>query len=444
MSFKSHKPDRFIPRVSLWAGLLLALFLAGCLPKTLFEPPQPPPDGPTSAMSDPELRRRLNDGFQGFSARLISATDAVKEATDSLAIKRRAVYLKARAIPAYAGLVSDANPRIAFVDVYAFTAGLHDVLSGPKGDELFGDQKGPIVRAVKDSRQDMASLARRLMPGEDADNLDEQINAWLATRKNLDAYGTNVIDSMVSIEDQAPPRPPEVMALTLSPYRILEGIDNATQAVREMTRVGERIAQIAEYSPYYGRWSMELLVYELLETQEVESALAELKTLSRSLNRLVDVSQELPGDVRGELSAALGEVDQRLDRVEEILDRSANLVQETGRLVESAASLAESTQTAANGIIQASSQWDQTLARAQPATQDLQKAMNTLNEGADTLNQVAQRMAETLASMNPQTVRNETTGILNRAAITFILTAALFLVLLFLYRMAARRFIDRG
>ncbi|MBW1987956.1 MAG: hypothetical protein JRI97_00275 [Deltaproteobacteria bacterium] len=334
----AHEPIR----TAFFAGLLLALCLCACAPRARqgAYPAQAAGDAsqqPVQAvMTDQELRQRLAETHATFAGLLIAATDRIKEDCPDLDTRRRAVQWKAGAIPLYGNLVSAANPRVALMDAITFTMGMAYSLEYGEASQLFGECQPVAVDAAQKAADRVLSIAADLLKPEELSRVKAEVEEWVKTHSPFDVGGGRVASLPPALADPSRPMPKSILSIPLSAFQLLDDIDNATEAVKEMTRVGDRIGRIVEYSPRYGQWSMELLIYDLLQTEQVSSLVDSANGLAESVEELVRLGRNIPEDLREDLSRLAEEMRFHQNAMQNLLDNAREAFVESGRTLEQA------------------------------------------------------------------------------------------------------------
>ncbi|MBI5844722.1 MAG: hypothetical protein HZB23_08645 [Deltaproteobacteria bacterium] len=332
--------------------------------------------GAVAVMSDVELRRRLRDGFERFSLMVVATADRIKEETDDLTVRRRAVYWKTVAVPAYASMISEPNPRLALVDILTFTTAMRRSFESGQGKDLFGQFQPLALETARAAEKDARATAHALMSEKDARAVLSEVESWLAAHPVDDPYGTTALGQSAGA---IRPMPESLVNAPLSTIRKWTNrLDAATEAVREITRVGDRIAQVAELSPNTGRWSMELLAYDLLQTREFGQTLASIKTLSESAAALARLGQSLPEQMRLTSESLFAEMKERETRVLAILGETRGAISEANRTLSAAQVLTHDFASGITGLGEASRDWNDTIAAGAALNRDYIEATKTM------------------------------------------------------------------
>ncbi|MBU2489350.1 MAG: hypothetical protein KKA60_08160 [Proteobacteria bacterium] len=420
--------------------------------------------------SDLALRQRLAESHTGFASLLVSAADRIKESCPDLETKRRAVQWKARAVPLYGSLVSAPNSRVALMDVLTFTSGMAYSLESGEASELFGGCQAVAVEAAQKARDRAWAIAASLLSPEALATVEQDVDAWVRTHSYFDVGGARVQDVPAALADPSRPMAKSILNIPLSAFDLLSGIDDATQAVREMTRVGDKIAGIAEYSPQYGQWSLELLLYDLLDAPEVRAALDSARSLSESASALLSMGQELPREMRADLARLGQEADRHRQAMEKLLATTRQALSEGDRTLDKARGAAEDLTTAARELAvvardmgeltgnldRTAGIWGRTIGDAGDLADrlahrpvpgetepppDLLMVAQRLEQAADKFLLLTDRAQGLLDAVAPDQALAGLSGLLNRVFLFLCLLILVFFSSLFAYRMLGKRFL---
>ncbi len=219
---------------NMGAALAIAVLAAACASgaggRALPPRASGPGAGPACLVSDSDLSLLLNEGFQRFSAIVTAAADRIKDETSDLSMRRRAVYWKSVAIPAYAAMISHPNPRVALLDILTYTASMRRSFETGEGRELFGRWQPLALAAAKTADEDTRAIARQALSEADLAGVLARLGAPAA----LDPYGTVPMSAVSdSSREIILRRGGSVPEESLSTFRLLTSrIDAATDAVR--------------------------------------------------------------------------------------------------------------------------------------------------------------------------------------------------------------------
>ncbi|MEW5735446.1 MAG: hypothetical protein AB1921_11355 [Thermodesulfobacteriota bacterium] len=412
------KAGIFLAAAALWT-------LSGC--SSFWKPPEAAQArAKAAALSAEELRDRLEVAYERFTLSLGTASQQTEQASDT-AERRAALSLYSDAVFAYGKLLDREDPKAALFDIISYTIGLASYFTSDSAEKTLGPFREGMLSAARQSEKDALFIARGVLPASDVALVEKDARAWAETRKDWYAgLGTSGF-SIGPTASESKPLPSSLQNLTLLPYQVLQGVDNATAAMRELSRVGRRIARVAEYAPRYGRISMELISYDLLETQKIGDLIAAMEGLSKSTEKLVALSDNLPEDVRAELSGLLKEFDSRQKSVAELLAQANGALSATAEALDKAQAVAETFERGIVGLGKASADWNATIEAGTILNNNYMEATAKVIESSHELRQA---VAESQRLLDSAAVKNLVTQSRSLADHLFIRAAEL-LILLF-------------
>ena len=108
----------------------------------------------------------------------------------------------------------------------------------------------------------------------------------------------------------------------MTPFRAIEGVDRTASAVNRFTDTAERFSDIVSELPESSRWQLQLLLYDLEETDMTKSFLASIAQFSESSSRLSKSVEELPKQLREALSQFTEETDEKQENLRKTLEQA--------------------------------------------------------------------------------------------------------------------------
>ena len=391
-------------------------------------------------MSDLELKSRLRSGFDLFAMRVIATGEQVAAQCPDPGIRRKALFWKSMVVPAYGSMVTESDPRVSLMDIITFTTAMRKTFETGEGRDMFGPCQPLVVKVARDSEQDALRIAGELLPPKEFAAMRKEVEAWVDAKKPYNVYGQTRVDRQAGTPDKDRPEPTGLMeSIPLAAFQMLEGIDNATQAVREMGRVGERLAQMAEYAPTYSRWSMELLAYDLLQTDQISAAVEGLKSLSSSASRLVALGEGMPKDLRKNMDLFLRELDTRTRSLESLVADSTAMISNTGQMLDRAQTLSGMVGQNAQSLVDASADWDETIARAEVLSAKTQAAALEVSASAERMTGALDQTRKLMEAAANGGLITKVEGLVSHILVSVALLMVFFFALLLGYKVLVSR-----
>lgn len=216
-------------------------------------------------------------------ARLVEvAADDILARTSDVTIRRNALLWKANMITAIETSIVQFDPLISFTDLYALCLQTDAFFRTGAGKDAFGPHQ---ERALEATAQAIANI--RVVS--------------LETRR--DSVGSN--PSERAAQNWAEAHPIETLAfarqtMTTEAAKLITGDDvSAFAAVGRLddnvTNLNTRVGLLLTYLPKQTRWEAQMLTEQLAGGPLADSALANMRVLTQSFERVTAVVESLPG-----------------------------------------------------------------------------------------------------------------------------------------------------
>ncbi|MHC4550209.1 MAG: hypothetical protein ACYTEZ_15675 [Planctomycetota bacterium] len=242
-------------------------------------------------ISERELRLRVLEYARDFSAAVEAATQEILlEAPDSMT-RRRAMLWRMSVVSACQSAAIHDDAAAALLDVWALAVQMRQYLEEGDGQGIFGPFQPVVVSAARRLEQEVNRLADSVPGSGEATQGRERVYAWVAEhpmRGPLFARATTTAEAASLTRDTA------------------LGTFGAVRKMEEhLGDLGERLSFYVEHLPRQARWQAAYLLLELMHTEQVTLALADVDRLTVSAERIQKRVDELPELVTREREAVL-------------------------------------------------------------------------------------------------------------------------------------------
>jgi Rad3-related DNA helicase len=113
-----------------------------------------------------------------------------------------------------------------------------------------------------------------------------------------------------------------VLKIPMSPFRAMEGVDRTASAIHQFSNTAERFSDVVAELPESSRWQLQLLLFDLEETNMTKSFLNSLAQVSESSARLEKSVEELPEHLREQLTQFIEDIDKRQAALQQTLQQA--------------------------------------------------------------------------------------------------------------------------
>jgi hypothetical protein len=266
------------------------------------------PHVPTRAATDVRTARitmaELDQLTKGYADRYLtliaSATDDLVKGNPSVEQRRAALLFKLTGVTSIYDIVTNADPFSQLLDlVLVVTLQSQVWIDDGKADEVFGDRAMMLITSLRRAREDVWTVAARVMTAEQLEVMDRLIWEWRRANQDVEYV------AFVRFDNFAASRGKSMIADIKTGTGFLAPVDQATKAVDEVRLLAERAFYLSKRVPTLLGWQAESLITEILAKPEVARSLDGIAVLSDTTTRVVRLVETLPAQILGDREALL-------------------------------------------------------------------------------------------------------------------------------------------
>jgi hypothetical protein len=261
---------------------------------------------PGVQVSAAELRVRVYDYQNYFSAVVQSAADAIIDQERDLGIQEAAIRWKVNAIPAMEKAVFQTDPLAAFGDAWVLTLAMARYFDEGEGKGLFGSSQTLATDAARRLASEMDASARALL-GTNAAAARQEFEEWIRVNPIIDlSFGRRSAMTKDS-------------AVTAAGLRA-SGLQAVGQIEATARDLSERLTVYFERLPKQIRWNAELVVIEVMRElgYQLFEDIGSIEESAKGIRSFVD---QTPALLSSEREAVLRAVRQDLNSTLQSVDR---------------------------------------------------------------------------------------------------------------------------
>lgn len=282
---------------------VVSLCVSGCALVDSLSPFPPASSNPSA----PELWGELDDYTSSFTSEVRRAADSVRDSTGDRAVQRAALQWKLATVAEFRRAMTQDDPLAALLDLWSLTV---QVRQGLEAKPPFVDLRtahGDTLAAVRVLESDVRAIADTVLDDAQLTAATAQIEEFSRVHSLTRGFGrqiegneSRVWSGYTALES--------VLAVPLSPFRALQGIDTGAQAIAEFASVADRFSTVVNSMPESLRWQLELLVFDLDDTPSLKALETGATTLAASSSRLATVAESLPQQIDRSVQSAVDRV----------------------------------------------------------------------------------------------------------------------------------------
>lgn len=278
-----------------------------------------------TAVTQEELRQKLDQFEDSFLAYVRRACDEVLEQDGSRRNRRLTLIWQMRMGPMLRNSLDQENPIGAMLDAWTLCIRMRQYLTDGDGRQLFGAGQSIATSAAQQCEAEIEQIAHLVLTAAQLDQTRTRVREVAAGHRFFGEFsGTEVRTAMTGTEDRVLQ---DVLAIPLTPFRWLGGVDETAQAIKGFTSVAARLTDVVQGLAADARLQAQLLLLETEDLETVQSALGSMERVSQSSERLATSAEKLPAEIRRELTGMLDELDAKQPELRQTLGETRVLVE---------------------------------------------------------------------------------------------------------------------
>lgn len=397
-------------------------------------------------MSKEKLRDELDNFEEFFRNNAAQALAEYEQVQPTARTERTVLLLKARSSQALHTMTEHRDPIVAFIETWGLCVRATEYFETGHGSKLFGEHQHFVIDAAKENEAEIERIGRVLLDDKIFAETRTNIHAF-AGRNPIKGIYANAIVYATQVRAGEPNPYMDVVTLPLAPFEALRGVDRTAVAVDKFANTAARFSDVVEGLPESSKWQMQLLLYDLEETEMAKSFLASVSQLSESSARLAETAEKLPE----QLSGLIEEVDAKQANIQATLQQAEKTAETFGRTAEDANQAAQQWDAAAKSTALALQEFAKLKPPKKKTTKparpfDILEYRDTIEAAAKTANELRELAIEIRTLAEPDFV-DATLGQTSKQARSLtnyiFWRAALLAVLVFVLALAYRIVINR-
>jgi methyl-accepting chemotaxis protein len=429
--------NQFTARFGIIAAVILialpVVSLTGCGPKDVrtIGSGLTPSD---EQISKEDLRRQLDKFAEYFKARLRQMSSDIYDRVPSKRTEKTTLQMRARMVQALNVMLDQEDSVIAFIETWALCSRFRAYLEEGEGASLYGDGQKIAVSYARQIEAEIEQIGRVFLKDDVFETARKNIDEFANANPIKGAFSGVTVFATEAQKGQANPFM-SVIKIPMTPFRAIEGVDRTASAVNRFTDTAERFSDIVNELPESSRWQLQLLLYDLEETEMTKSFLASIAQFSESSSRLSKSVEELPKQLREQLSQFIEETDEKQKNLRKTLEQAEKTTLAITSTLEQLDKTSGSLGIAAKDITQTTQAWESAAKTTGEVIQELNKMkapsgktnsfdINEYRAAAEQTSKAANDIEKLLASIDSFSTSRNYRGVINAVtwrAIGFVL-----------------------
>ena len=327
----------------------------------------------TGQISKQELGEQLDKFREFFKATLRQVANELNERIPSTRMEKTTLQMKARMVQGINAMLDNDDPIVAFIETWALCTRFRMYLEEGEGSSLFGDAHEIALNGSKRLEAEIQRIGFIFLKSD----------VFEAARKNVTEFAhnnpirgtlSNVIVYATEVQKGQPNPFVSVLKIPMTPFRALEGVDRTASAIYQFSDTAERFSNIVAELPESSRWQLQLLLFDLEETNMTKSFLSSLTQVSESSARLEQSVQKLPEQLREQLTQFVEDVDKRQAGLQQTLQQAEKTTLALNNTLEKLDQTVGSFNAAAKDVTATAQAWENAAKATGQVVEDFNKA----------------------------------------------------------------------
>lgn len=306
--------------ITIFLGILSLFLLEGCGSRgrrTIGSGMTPA----TDQISKQELRRRLDKFRDYYKATLRRVASELNERVPSTRTEKTTLQMKARMVQGLNAMLDNDDSVVAFIEVWALCTRFRMYLEEGEGSALFGDAHQIALAGSKLLEVEIQRIGVIFLKDDVFETARKNVTEFAHNNPIRGTFSNVIVYATEAQKDQPNPFV-SVLKIPMTPFRAIEGVDRTASAIHRFSDTAERFSDVVAELPESSRWQLQLLLFDLEETDMTKSFLNSLAQVSESSARLEKSVGELPVHIREQLTQFIEDVDKRQTALQQTLQQA--------------------------------------------------------------------------------------------------------------------------
>ena len=314
------KTQRCGSKIALITVVILLFLIEGCGSKNIrtIGSGVTPTNG---QISKQELREQLDKFHEFYKSTLRQVSNDLNERIPSTRTEKTTLQMRARMVQGINAMLDNDDSIVAFIETWALCTRFRRYLEEGEGSALFGDAHEIAYNGAKHLEAEIQRIGLIFLQNDVYEAAQKNVTEF-ANNNPIKGTFSNVI-AYATVTKKGQPSPfLSVLKIPMTPFRAIEGVDRTASAIHQFSNTAERFSDIVSELPESTRWQLQLLLFELEESNMTKSFLDSLKQFSESSSSMEKTVKELPVQLREQLTQFVADIDRKQANLQQTLQQA--------------------------------------------------------------------------------------------------------------------------
>jgi len=323
-------------------------------------------------ISKEELRQKLDKFEAFFTARLRQMSNDIYDRVPSKRTEKTTLLMRARMVQGMNAMLDQDDSVIAFIETWAICERFRTYLEKGEGAKLYGEAQEIAVTSAVQIENEIERIGRIFLKEGVFETAKKNINEFANANPIKGTFSNIEIFATTTRKGEDNPFM-SIAKIPMTPFRAIEGVDRTATAVHRFTDTADRATDILSGLPESTRWQLQLLLFDLEEADMTKSFLASTAQFSESSSRLSKSVEELPKQLRRELSQFIEEADDKQQNLRKTLEQTEKTTVTIGDTLQKVNKTADALGKVANDLTETTKAWESAAKATVDVVQEFKK-----------------------------------------------------------------------
>ena len=311
----------------------------------------------TGQISKQELREQLDKFQEFFKATLRQVANEINKRVPITRTEKITLQMKARMVQGLNAMLDNDDSIVAFIETWALCTRFRMYLEEGEGSSLFGEAHEVALNGSKRLEAEIQRIGYIFLKNDVFETARKNVTKF-AHNNPIRSMFSNVIVYATEVQKDQPNPFVSMLKIPMAPFRAMEGVDRTASAIHQFRDTAERFSDIVSGLPESSRWQLQLLLFDLEDTNMTKSFLNSLTQLSESSARLEKSVEKLPKQLREQLTQFVEDVDRRQAGLQQTLQQAEKTSLALNNTLEKLDQTASSFDAVAKDVTETAQAWE--------------------------------------------------------------------------------------
>ena len=400
-------------------------------------------------ISKEDLQEQLDKFAEYYKAVFRQISTELNERIPGKRTEKTTLQMRARMLEALNTMLDQDDPIVAFIETWALCVRLRTYLEEGEGAGLYANGQEIAVSGIKRLEAEIERIGSDFLKNEALDAASKNVKAFANANPIKGTFSNVTVFATEARKGQTNPFV-SVLKIPMTPFRAIEGVDRTASAVHRFTDTAERFSDIVRELPESSRWQMQLLLYDLEETDMTKAFLSALTQFSQSSERLTKSVEQMPKQLGDQFEKSVEQIDARQANFQKTLEQGEKTAATVNGAIKELNKTTQALNTVAKEVTLTANAWETAAGaigevvrefnKIKPAKEGQSFDIKEYRSAAEQTSQAANDIKALIAALEDFSQSRNYGVVINRLTLNAAAFVGFVFVMAFVYRIGSARF----